>query len=213
MTLPFGTRVTSCPNGKTTLHGVIVGCGSTGLDGIESYVVAWKHQALAARPTWHFSTELTVVPDDKPDVRALANEAGLMCPDDRDGTDLMRWLFECLRGAYDHLESIDRLLPFQPGREYTERVQGLLNDVAAARQEVNVARARAEETRRELEARTLRVVTTLNPNGQDVVWGRVLEDGSIAGVPRPHRRVPRDRDDVAVAYIIGPDPNTLLEGL
>jgi hypothetical protein len=208
MTIPFGTRVIL--NGHPECVGVVIDLGASAA---ESYVVAWHHHKTNPLRPWYFRPELTVISNDRPDVRDVANEAGLMCPDDRDGTDLMRWLFECLRGAYDHLESIDRLLPFQPGREYTERVQGLLNEVTAARQEVNVARARAEETRQELEARTLRVVTSLNPNGQDVVWGRVLDDGSIAGVPRPHRLVPRDRDDVAVAYIIGPDPNTLLEGL
>lgn len=206
MTLHFGTRVTYCPNGMSTFNGVVVGADPANP---ERHAVAWDHLP-GSRPKWYDASELTVVPDDKPDVRALANEAGLMCPDDRDGTDLIRWLFECLRGAYDRLEEIDRLLPFQPGREYTERVQGLLNEVDAARQEVNVARARAEETRQELEARTLRVVASLNPNGQDVVWGRVLEDGSIAGVPRPHRITPRVRDDVAVAYIVGPDPALLI---
>lgn len=212
--LSFGTRV-SDRNADPNVVGLVLRLANDAHEyGEEEYVVRWQSgvEELAHR------RDLIVVPDAGIDVRTLAEEAGLRIPESLDGAELALWLFQCLRRAYDKLRAIDQLLPYRQGSEYTERIQGLIDVAAAAREEVKIARARAEETRRELEAVAVRVVPASELKAGDVVYGLLTAKAYKAGLPvmwkAPPLRIGKpSEEDPDLLVVLGPDPTKLLEGL
>lgn len=116
--------------------------------GDEEYVIQWP----SGQEDLRHGYDLAVWPQPSVfDVRAIAAEIGLYCVPEESDEFLVRWFLACLKRAYDEAEEISRALPYA-AQPTLQRIQNLLAAVDAAREEVKVARARAEETRLEMDA-------------------------------------------------------------